>query len=205
MPRRRSKSTPSQDPRERLVAAALALASEKGWRRIDMADIAAAARVPLDEAYGLCRSKMGILTEFRRGIDRAVLSGALPSAKDPVRDRLFEVLMARFEQLKPHRQGLSAILRDSVGDVALVKTLPGMLRSMSWMLAAAGIPASGCRGRIATRLVAALYLSIFPTFLRDDGADLGTTMAALDRRLRQVETLLSTFRPLAARVRKSRV
>jgi hypothetical protein len=87
----------------------------------------------------------------------------------------------------------------------LVKALPGLLRSMSWMLAAAGIPASGCRGRLATRIVAALYLSIFPAFLRDDSADLGTTMAALDRRLRQVETLILTFRPIAARVRKSRV
>jgi len=205
MPRRRSKSTPPQDSRQRLVAAALALAGETGWRRIDMAEIAAAADVPLDEAYGLCRSKFALLAEFRRGIDRAVLSGTLPSAKDPVRDRLFDVLMRRFEELKPYRPGLKAILRDSVGDAALLKALPGLLRSMSWMLAAAGIPASGCRGRLATRLVAALYLSMFPAFLRDDSADLGTTMAALDRRLRQVETLLSTFRPIAARVRKSRV
>lgn len=203
MPRRRSTRMPPRDPRQRLIAAALALAGEKGWRRIDMADIAAAARMPLDEAYGLFRSKVAILAGFRRSIDQAVLSGAMPSAKDPVRDRLFDVLMRRFEELKPHRQGLKAILRDSVGTPALVKALPGLLRSMSWMLAAASIPASGCRGRLATRLVGALYLSIFPVFLRDESADLGTTMAALDRRLRQAETLISTFGPVAARVRKS--
>lgn len=204
MPRRRSTTTPPQDPRQRLIAAALALAGDKGWRRTDMADIAAAAGIPLAEAYGLFRSKFALLAAFRRGIDQAVLSGPVSSATDPVRDRLFDVLMRRLEQLKPHRQALKAILRDSLGDVAAVKAVPGMLRSMAWMLAAAGIPASGCRGRLVTKLVAGLYLSIFPNFLRDDSADLGTTMALLDRRLRQVETLLSTFSPIAARVRKSR-
>jgi len=195
--RRRSRALP-QDPRQRLIAAALALAAEKGWRRIGMPEIAAAAGVPLAAAHRLFRSRFALLAGWRRDIDEAVLAGPAPSVNDPLRDRLFEVLMRRFEVLKPYRAGLKAILRDSIGTPAPVKALLGLRRSMAWMLAAANVPAAGIRGQLMVKLVGALYLSVFPVFLRDEGADLGTTMAALDRRLRQAETLLGAFGRLAA-------
>lgn len=204
MPTRRRPRVPPKDPRQRLIAAALDLAAQQGWRRTGIADIAAAAGLPLDEAYRLFRSKFAILVGFRRSVDEAVLAGGTVSAADSVRDRLFDVLMRRFEQLKPHRTALKAILRDSIGHPSVARAVPGLLRSMSWMLAAAGINASGCRGRLACRLAAALYISIWPVFLRDESADLGTTMAALDRRLRQGEALINTFAPIAAKVRKPR-
>jgi hypothetical protein len=125
-----------------------------------------------------------------------VAGGDLP------RDRLFDVLMRRLEAMRPYRAGLRAILRDSVGNPALLGMLPGLLRSMGWTLTAAGLPASGCRGRIARRLVAAIYVSVLPTFFRDDSRDLGTTMAVLDKRLRQVEALFSTLRPVVSAGRR---
>ena len=204
MPTRRRTRAQPQDPKQRLIAAGLALAAEKGWRRITMADIAASAGVPLADAFRLFRSKFALLAGFRRDIDAAVLAGPAPSINDPVRDRLFEILMRRFEALKPHRAALRVILRDSVGTPAPVAALLGLRRSMSWMLAAAGIPAGGYRGQLATKLVSLVYISVFPAFLRDDSADLGTTMSALDRRLRQGETVLKFLRPVAATARKSR-
>lgn len=204
MPQRRRSRVPPGDPRHRLIAAALDLAATKGWRRTELADIAAAARVPLDQAYGHFRSKYAILAGFRRSIDQAVLAQPAPASGDAPRDRLFDVLMRRFDALKPYRAGLRAILRESIGDPLAAKGLPGFFRSMMWMRQAAALPAAGCRGRLACRLTAALYLSVVPVFLRDESADLGSTMAALDRRLRQAETVLGTFRPMAEPLRKSR-
>jgi len=205
MPTRRRPHALPREPRQRLIAAAFALAAEKGWRRIAMSDIAAAAEVPLAEAYRLFRSKFALLVAFRRDIDEAVLAGGVPSANDPVHDRLFEVLMRRFEALKAHRPALRAILRDSLGTPAPIKALPGLLRSMSWMLAAAGIPNAGCRGRLASKLLAALYFSVFPAFFRDESPDLGITMSLLDRRLRQAEALFTSLGPGLSGLRKSRV
>ncbi len=192
----------AQDPRQRVIAAALDLAAKEGWRGLGLAEIAAAARVPLAELYRLFRSRTGILVAFRRGIDEAVLGEGPVAAEGSARDRLFEILMRRFERLKPYRPGLRAILRD--GDPTLLCLLPGVLRSMAWMLEAAGIAAGGVRGRLARRLVAAIYLSVLPTFFRDEGRDLGTTMAALDRRLRQAETMVTALAPLLARRRRRR-
>jgi hypothetical protein len=74
--------------------------------------------------------------------------------------------------------------------------LPGLLRSMGWTLTAAGLPAAGCRGRIARRVVGAIYVSLLPGFFKDDSRDLGTTMVALDKRLRQVEAVFSSLGPV---------
>ncbi|HEY3918719.1 MAG TPA: TetR/AcrR family transcriptional regulator [Stellaceae bacterium] len=201
MAARKRPKQPSGDPRHRLIAAALALAAEQGWRRTSMAEIADAAGLSLGETYRLARSKPGILAILRRQIDEAMLAGGVAGGEAP-RDRLFEALMRRFEALRPYRVGVRAVLRDSVGSPAVLGFLPGLLRSMGWTLSAAGLPASGCRGHLARRVVGAVYVSILPTFFNDDGRDLGSTMAALDKRLRQVETLVSTLGPLMGSTRQ---
>ena len=201
MAARKRPKQPSGSPRERLITAALNLASEQGWRRLGMAEIAAAAGLSLDETYAVARSKHGILAALRRQIDEAMLAGGVVSGDSP-RDRLFDVLMRRLEAMRPYRAGLRTILRESVGTPALLGMLPGLLRSMGWTLTAAGLPASGCRGRLARRLVAALYVSVLPTFFRDDSRDLGTTMATLDKRLNQVDALFSTLRPVVSAGRR---
>jgi AcrR family transcriptional regulator len=193
----------TQDPKQRLIEAALTLAAEQGWRRTGMAEIAAAAGLPLKDAYALARSKRGILAALRRQIDEAMLAAG-PVAGDSPKDRLFDALMRRFDALRPYRTGLRAVLRDSIGDPSAIAFLPGLLRSMGWTLSVADLPASGARGHLAKRLVAALYLSLLPVFFRDEGADLGSTMAALDKRLKQVETLLSALGPFLARGRSRR-
>jgi AcrR family transcriptional regulator len=190
----KSPGQPTGDPKQRLIEAAMTLAATQGWRRTGMAEIALAADVPLQEAYTLIRSKRGILAALRRQVDEAMLAAG-PVTGDAPRDRLFDALMRRFDALRPYRTGLRAVLRDSIGDPAMVAFLPGLLRSMSWTLTVADLPASGGRGHLAKRFVAALYVSLLPVFLRDEGSDLGSTMAALDKRLKQVESLLSSLGP----------
>jgi len=201
MAARKRPRQPSGSPRERLITAALELASERGWRRLGMAEIAAAARLSLEETYAIARSKHAILGALRRQIDEAMLAGGVAGGDVP-RDRLFDVLMRRLEALRPYRAGLRTILRESVGSPALLGILPGLLRSMGWTLTAAGLPASGCRGRLARRLLAAIYVSVLPTFFRDESRDLGSTMAVLDKRLRQVEALFSNLRPVVSAGRR---
>ena len=174
---------------DRLVDAALSLAERQGWRRTGLAEIAAEAGLPLADAYAACPSKLALLAAFHRRIDRAALAGAGDSG-EPSRDRLFDTLMRRFDALSPHRGALRAIFRDSLGDPAALLGTPALLCSMAWMLESAGVSIAGWRGRMRVHVLAGLYLSLFRVFLGDDGADLAKTMAALDRRLRQVESWL---------------
>jgi AcrR family transcriptional regulator len=176
-------------PEERLIDAALALAERKGWRRTGLAEIAEEAGVSLAEAYALHRGKGAILRAFQRRIDAAALAGLGGDRGESARERLFDLLMRRFDALKPHKAAVRAILRDSVGQPLSILGLLGLERSMRWMLEAAEISTSGCAGRLMVHFTGALYLSVLRVFLSDDSEDLGKTMAALDRGLRRGESL----------------
>lgn len=180
---------PDGTPENRMIEAALALAARQGWRRTGLAEIAAEAGLKLHEAYAIHRSKGAILRAFIRRIDQEVLAGAAPDDSEGARERLFDTLMRRFEAQKPYKEGIRAILRDSVGDPGAVFGLRLLRRSMRWMLEGSDITVSGFTGAVMTRLVLALYLSVLRTFLGDDSPDLARTMAALDRGLRQGEAL----------------
>lgn len=204
MPKRKVPQQPIE-PAQRLVDAALNLAARQRWSRTGLAEIAAEAGMPLHEAYAQFRSKPAILDGFMRRIDAAVLAGAAaddavlggkkngearPEGATAARDRLFDILMRRFDALAPYREGLRGIVRDSVGDPASLLAGAGLLRSMEWMLEASGVAVAGWRGRLKVPALAALYLSVFRVFLDDESPDLAKTMATLDRQLRRAERML---------------
>jgi AcrR family transcriptional regulator len=179
-------------PRDRILDAALAVAEREGWRKASLGAVAQNAGVPLHELYGEFRSRAAILRGLIARTDAAVLAETpAPDPDESSRDRLFEVLMRRFDALKPHRAALKVIARELGSDPpAALCGAPAFLRSMGWMLEAAGISTAGLRGRFRVRALALLYLCVLREFLRDESEDLAKTMAALDRRLRQAEPWL---------------
>ena len=181
---------------DRLVDAALAVAARQGWRSAGLGEIAHEAGLTPAEAYAACRSKPAILLAWHRRIDRAALAGAGAAGEEPARDRLFDLLMRRFDVLQPHRAALRVILRDSFGDPAALCGVPALLGSMAWMLEGAGVSTAGLRGRLRSKILMGLYFSVLRVFLQDDSADLTRTMAALDRRLRRAESWLGLGRPI---------
>lgn len=183
------------DNRTRIVGAAMRLAAERGWRGLSMVEIAEAAGLPLAEVHAQARSKAAIAAAVSSLADEAVLAKAGQfTDQDSPRDRLFDVMMRRFDALNPYRDGLAAMVRDRVtAPVAALCTGGRLLTSMAWMLEAAEIPSGGPAGRLRVKGAAAIYLSVLPVWFRDDTEDQGRTMAALDRRLDRAERIASTL------------
>ncbi len=175
-----------------IVATALDLAATQGWRDTTLADIAAAAKLSFAEVNAHYASKAAILAAFSKQIDAEVLAGDDPELVDqPPRDRLFEVIMRRFDVLAPNKAAVRMIVRDLLYDpVAVLCADLALRRSMTWMLEAAHIGTSGLGGLLRVEGLAALYLSVLRVWLADDSEDMAKTMAALDRRLRQAERLV---------------
>jgi AcrR family transcriptional regulator len=181
---------------DRMVNAALRLIAQYGWHRLSMAAIAAEAGLPILTVYRTFPSKPAVLCAFSRRIDEtvlAVLSDADPDERP--RDRVFDLLMRRFDALRPHRDALEMLGRELVADpVAALALGAALLRSMAWMLEAADIAINGLRGAVAVKLTAGAYAATLRVWLRDDTPDLAPTMAALDRRLRAIERWLGAAR-----------
>jgi AcrR family transcriptional regulator len=182
----------ARDPAERLIQAALDIAESEGWSRVRLSRAAARARVPLAEALQLFPSRAALLSGYFRAIDRAVLAaGAGAGDEGSARDRLFDVLMRRFDALNARKRAVAAVCRASLLDpLETACAMPRLLRSMAWMLEAAGLGAAGWRGRLRAKGLALIYMNAFRVWLADDSKDMAKTMAALDRGLRWAEGLL---------------
>jgi AcrR family transcriptional regulator len=182
------------DPVRKLVDAAMALAAEHGWHALDLAAIAEKAGVTLADARGAIADKTDILRHFMAQIDAQVLATAAKdvSADDAPRDRLFDVVMMRYEHLQPYKPAMRRIAADLARDPAASLALAGpMLQSMEWTMTAARVAPDGPAGILKAKGLAAVYLSVMRTWRDDDDPGLARTMAALDRALRRGEGLLA--------------
>ena len=172
----------------RIISAALALAAEKSWSAMTLSEIAERASVTLVDLKGHFGSKGDILSAFTRLVDDEVLRRTPPRAAAMApRDALFDVVMGRFDVLEPYKNALKSIASEAMMDPFRV---PPFLTTQRWMLEAAGISAHGVDGGLRVAGLAAVYASVFRTWLEDDDAGLSRTMAALDRRLRRGEQAL---------------
>ena len=176
-----------------IIETAFALAAEQGWRDLSLAQIAEAAKVPLSTLYPLFPSKRAIVEGFADHVDAAVMAADdLEGSDAPARDRLFDVLMRRFEAMQPQREAIGAILQDQIRDpLSICCGLGRLKRSMSAMLEAAGFSTSGLRGALRIEGLSAIYLSTLRVWLRDDSDDMAKTMASLDKQLRRADSLCS--------------
>lgn len=186
------------------VAVMLDLVAEQGWRAVTLGRIAQASGLPLSALYGQYASKTDLLTAYARRIDLAMLAalgepGPAPADAAAVKDRLFEAVMARFDALNPHKAAIRVMMRELPGDpVALACFLHrGLRQGLDWMLAAAELDAGGLAGAVRRKLLGGIYLDTLRVWLKDDGGDMATTMAHLDKRLEQGLGLLTGRGPLS--------
>jgi AcrR family transcriptional regulator len=179
-----------------VLDAFLALVADKGYREVTLRDVAAAADTGLADLYRLYPDKAALVAGVMARVDAAVLAGT-PRLIDPeetARDRLFDVMMRRYDALKPHRDAVRSILRAARRDPLLALALaPRVRRSMAAMLEAAGLPSEGVSGAVRQNGLLAIYTAVSRVFDGDDSADLSKTMAALDSRLKTAERWAQTF------------
>lgn len=191
------------DPRDRAVDALLDLAATRPWSEIGLGDIAMHAELTLKDLRSAFPSKGAILGAFSRRIDLAVLSGdGAELLSEPPRERVFDVLLRRFEQLRPYRPALRSIRAGVMAEPLTLVALNGsLLNSMNWMLAYAGVPTDGPFGAAKAQGLALLYGRSMLTFLEDDDPALARTMRELDEQLRSAEPWIRRAEDVGAMLR----
>ncbi|MDE2361791.1 MAG: TetR/AcrR family transcriptional regulator [Hyphomicrobiales bacterium] len=196
-------------PRDRVIDALLALAAEERFEDITLRQIAERAGVSLADFRELYASKFAVLAAFGRRIDRVVLEGTTGDlAGEDVKERLFDVLMRRFDALAPYREGVKGVaewMRREPMAAAAVNRLA--VASMRFMLEAADIETGGRVGALKAQGLALALARVTRIWLDDEDAGLATTMAELDRaltrggklveRAKDVERIVSPLRAMA--------
>jgi len=182
----------------RLVAGLWQVVAERGWHGLTLRAVSEASGVGLGAIRHRCPGPLDLLKLHGEVTDRAVLAGAIPGAppdSNTPRDRVFDVLMRRIDAMQPHRAGLLRFFEDLKRDpllaLAVITHLP---RSIAWMLEAAGVPTSGLPGLARIQGTTAVWLAVVRAWAEDETADLGPTMAALDRALDRAEQVARSIR-----------
>jgi AcrR family transcriptional regulator len=167
----------------------MALLAEHSLAQIGLAEVAGRAGIKLSQLRAEFGSTLAVLAAHIKDIDRAVLAdGDADMTDEPLRERLFDVLIRRLEALAPHKEAVRSIMRSARRNPGLALALNAMaVRSQVWMLEAAGIGASGPRGALRAQGAALMFARVLSVWADDDEESLDRTMAALDRGLASAE------------------
>jgi AcrR family transcriptional regulator len=169
-------------PADPLVVAMERLAAV-GWRAFEPS---------LDPALASAfAGKAAVLDALARRIDETVRTSVDEDARDPafpMRERLLEVLMSRFDAMRPFKPGIAAVLAGLPTDPSTaVGGLPLLRSAMRDTLAQVGGGPDGLAGELRAKGLAGVFLLGLRIWLDDDSPDLSATMRELDRRLRTAE------------------
>ncbi|MFA6264982.1 MAG: TetR/AcrR family transcriptional regulator [Pseudolabrys sp.] len=188
--------------RDKAKDALVALLAEHPFEDIGLAEVAGRAGLKLSALRAEFGSTLSIYAAHIKDIDNAVLSGGDGDmAEEPLRDRLFDVLMRRLEAMAPYRDAVRSMMRSVRRNPGLALALNAMaVRSQVWMLEAAGIAASGPRGALRAQGAALMFARVVKDWLEaeDDEEASDRAMAALDRGLASAERWDGFMRDLCA-------
>lgn len=187
--------TKPTDAREAAARAALDLAADGDFSQLRLSDIAARAGIELTELHPMTNAD-GLLPDIDRLFDRAMSSEAA-DADDTPRERLFDVIMRRFEAMEEHRPGVESIHDHiSASPLRIGAVMLRRVQTARWALVCAGLETEGdLISEPARELGLARVIRKAESAWRgEESADFARTMAALDKGLRDWEEKLKWFR-----------
>lgn len=178
------------DIKQKILVSALHLAVAQGWEYTTLRDIAEHAGVSASDLYDAIDDKNDILVILGRKIDKEIM-GNIDLSDDGAtnsRDRLFDIMMDRYEALNEYREGVVSILESFKHDPKqAVISMPHLCKSMGWMLEVSGIETAGIKGALKVVGLTGVYIKVLKIWAEDESTDLSKTMSALDKALERAE------------------
>ena len=175
--------------RDLVMDAALSIAAEDGWSAVSPKRIAQKSGVSLGQVIAVSPTRSRTAALLFQRVDQSVLTQVRQTdTSESPRDRLFDVIMMRFDAMQTNRDGYKALVRFVLCRPAvLLQRIPAVVHSMALMLIAAGINADGLLGAARAHALAAAYGYVVRIWLKDGSLDIARTMSALDKALSRLE------------------
>ena len=170
----------------KVAKALLKLVARKKWRNITLDLIAKTAKVPLKQVHQTYPTTEDILPAIVRYIDRESTKNINPAnPKTTLNERLFEIIMMRFDTLQVHRKSMISLTKETRTHVQIAKILfPYLMASMQHMLCQANVPQDKASNKLCQLALLGIYQLAIIQWEKDNSRDLSATMAALDKYLR---------------------
>ncbi len=176
----------------KLVTAALTLAERHGWNGVTPARLARATRLPPSIAAAFLADPTQTMRAIADAMTAAAIGEYRHDAGNSPRERLFELMMGRFDRLQRHRGGILALQRTARNDPRLLAAIvQAIYPQFTTLLQTARIKSEPPRRQLIAAALVAMHGVTFCVWQQDDSADMARTMAALDRQLKRAEALMN--------------
>jgi hypothetical protein len=169
------------------------LVARKGWFALTHQSIAKALHMKLPDFLRQYPDKTSVLTAFFQQVD-IQMAEAEVEADAPLKEKLFDLLMRRFDAMQPYRKGLARLLDDMPRYPAHtllmgIEAAPSLRRSLCLVMELGGVSVGPLFVPIYIGLKL-VYLAALRAWKHDESPDLSATMATIDRALdRMIKTL----------------
>lgn len=171
-----------------ILDAWLTVIARDGWAGARLGAVATLADIDAGAAADALPDRWMALRAYGRQLDRAALAEAASDPEGSTRDRLFTMLMERFDAAQVQRPAAQELARAARRDPGLAAFfLASLPASLARIADAAGVETAGLLGPLRVQALTVQYLRVSTTWLGDDSADLAPTMKALDGALAQAE------------------
>jgi AcrR family transcriptional regulator len=181
--------------KEQVVEKTMQLAA-KDWGKLSLEQIAKACGCSVIDLKKHFKTKEDILSAFSDIVtQRAAKQAGKEAQQGPLHDRLFAVLMARFDIMQKYRPGLVQILKHKN---TLWSLLPVIGKNMQEALRLVLDRKSQKLAGVGSVPLTLLYVDMLRVWEADKSDDLAKTMAALDKRLRLLSRLKDLVRQFGA-------
>ncbi len=179
--------------RRDLARSALTLAMRKPWKECSLTQLAGEASRPVSDFYGASLGEAVDCVE--EAFDRAI--GDDLENLDPgqsVRDRLFDLIMRRFEAMEHYRPAVLAMEQGQDRDPTLLAAAHQRhVRCARWVLALAGLEADGMTGQARAQGLGVIIGQARAAWRGDEDGDFAKTMSSLDKNLRRAEEMFGRW------------
>jgi AcrR family transcriptional regulator len=169
-----------------IATAALRLVAARGWKHVTLEQIAKAAKIPVAQIKKRFSDTHAVLPLIVDVISaEAFAACGKPSRAASMHDRLFDVLMARFERLQAHRKVILSIADAARSDSRMALALIlAQIKAMQETQKFCEPKKKNMCASVTSIFLWGIYTTVFRTWQADETIDMARTMAALDRALR---------------------
>ena len=162
------------------------------FAELTLAEIAAHADVDAALSVAIAGDPQQLVLRKMAALDDQAVLESFADIEDagaiPIREKILEALMHRFEVYAPYRAQIQALNRAARRRPDLALSLGLGLQSVTGrMLAMAGDNCYDWRGLLRIKGVVGVVMVVARVWMKDDSPDLAPTMKELDRRLQQAE------------------
>ncbi len=173
-----------------IIKKSFKLIEKIGWERFSFQKLSEKEKIPLNFLKSNYKCKYTVIEKFSQMIDRQVESNI--SANDledsSVKDKLFELIMLRFDELESFKKALKNIFLSAKKNPLLISIISkNLLSSLDFYLEVSNSYQNSPTDIFKKNFLLLIYSLVFETWINDKTEDLSKTMSQLDKYLSVAE------------------